>query len=288
VKHNDYNRASMDHINIYKDKFSTRRNINPLDPIYEIKNKNENFIYGQIEKSKPVCSLPYTITDPKNLSNADIDGTQVGSKNIFQKYCSTNTNLINSDIFGSNHGSLIKGLTTNRRINPLNPAYVFPGHMKTPLEYKSQIFSNTNSKIKEIERKVKGMVENKEGNFCLRNSSPNDNNNQMKNSNSSENLVNIESTPLLNNNKVKTLSNRMIWNNDSNNPKNHNFGITRDKYIIPGERLLHKSRLCEFYEKNIIKHNKSSKNAFNKITNSTGALLPSIEQKLDKLIENIH
>lgn len=90
----------------------------------------ENYVIGKIEGSVPVTFSTFNYQDPKNLKTTDIDGTQVGSKNKINKFSSQNYNLLLSDICGAKAGSLSKGITSQRCLNPLDPKYAFPGQVE--------------------------------------------------------------------------------------------------------------------------------------------------------------
>lgn len=90
----------------------------------------ENYLHGYIEGSKPVTFSQFNYQDPHNLKTSDIDGTQVGSKNKYGKFTGVNYNLLLNDIKGTRSGSLQKGITSNRHLNPLQPEYVFPGQVE--------------------------------------------------------------------------------------------------------------------------------------------------------------
>ncbi len=132
---------NIDYSDLTRDIFRTKRNTNPLDPVYYFKennkndknNKSDNIIkegvyqYGFIEKSKPQTLYPYFYKPGLNLKTDDIKGTNIGSKNYINKYSGKNFELTTSDIIGCNTGSLKKGIVTNRCINPLVPNYQYIG-----------------------------------------------------------------------------------------------------------------------------------------------------------------
>jgi len=123
------NYSNYDYSDVTNFKFMTKRCLNPLDPVYELRyGKGENYIHGKIEGSKPVTYPPIVYADPFNLKTDDISGAQIGSKNKFNKYSSMNHNLILNDIDGAKSGSLKKGIITQRITNPLNPLYSNPGN----------------------------------------------------------------------------------------------------------------------------------------------------------------
>ncbi len=122
------NYSSYDYSDVTNFKFCSKRCLDPLDPVYELRYGNgENYLHGKIEGSKPVTFAPFIYADPHNLKTADIGGAQIGSKNRFNRYTSPNFNLILSDIDGAKSGSLRKGIVSERQTNPLNPNYILPG-----------------------------------------------------------------------------------------------------------------------------------------------------------------
>ena len=117
----------IDYSDLTIDIFKTRRNTNPLDPIYGFKKNKDIFKYGPIEKSKPMTQYPYFYQPSLNLKLNDIKGTNIGSKNRINKFTGNNYELTTQDIPGCCVGSLKKGIVTNRCTNPLNPDYQFLG-----------------------------------------------------------------------------------------------------------------------------------------------------------------
>ena len=161
----------MDYSDINKYKFKSKRNVNILDPIYSFKKEGEekcNY-YGPIEKSKPVTNYPYYYKPALNLKIDDIKGSNAGSLNYIKKFKGKDYELHSSDIPKSNAGSLKKGITTSRCLNPLVPEYQYLGQ-KEELEYKNAIrlqkkqdfmpLISNNNDIKENEKNKKNIVSN--------------------------------------------------------------------------------------------------------------------------------
>ena len=117
----------IDYSDLTIDIFKTRRNTNPLDPIYGFKKNDDIFKYGPIEKNKPMTQYPYFYQPSLNLKLNDIKGTNIGSKNRINKFKGNNYELTTQDIPGCCVGSLKKGIVTKRCTNPLNPDYQFLG-----------------------------------------------------------------------------------------------------------------------------------------------------------------
>lgn len=126
-KENLPNYNYIDYADIAKQKFKTGRNVNPLDPVYDVKFGNEPI--GQIDKSKPNPLYKLVYSDPLNLKTNDISGAQIGTKNKINKFTNSECyNLIIADIPGTAVGSLKNHISTNRHVNPVCPEYLMPGH----------------------------------------------------------------------------------------------------------------------------------------------------------------
>ena len=117
----------IDYSDLTIDIFKTRRNTNPLDPVYSFKKNADIFKYGPIEKNKPMTQYPYFYQPALNLRLNDIKGSNIGSKNRINKFKGNDFELTTQDIEGCHVGSLKKGIVTKRCTNPLNPDYQFPG-----------------------------------------------------------------------------------------------------------------------------------------------------------------
>ena len=117
----------IDYSDLTIDIFKTRRNTNPLDPIYGFKKNADIFKYGPIEKNKPMTQYPYFYQPSLNLKVNDIEGSNIGSKNRINKFRGNDYELTTQDIQGCCVGSLKKGIVTKRCTNPLTPDYQFLG-----------------------------------------------------------------------------------------------------------------------------------------------------------------
>ena len=117
----------IDYSDLTIDIFKTRRNTNPLDPIYGFKKNSDIFKFGPIERNKPMTQYPYFYQPSLNLKLNDIKGSNIGSKNRINKFKGNNYELTTQDIPGCCVGSLKKGIVTKRCTNPLNPDYQFLG-----------------------------------------------------------------------------------------------------------------------------------------------------------------
>lgn len=136
---------SIDYSDIQKIKHKRKKDLNPLNPVYNwnYSINNVNYNVGPIEKNqpKPFSDIKYKF--PYNLSNEDIEGSKPGSKNKFRIFKGSNSCLNIGDINGTIHGSLLKGIKTKRNLNPLTPNYRYLGEE----ELKSQekiLFDNKN------------------------------------------------------------------------------------------------------------------------------------------------
>ena len=136
---------SIDYSDIQKIKHKRKKDLNPLNPVYNwnYSINNVNYNVGPIEKNqpKPFSDIKYKF--PYNLSNEDIEGSKPGSKNKFRIFKGSNSCLNIGDINGAIHGSLLKGISTKRNLNPLTPNYRYLGEE----ELKSQekiLFDNKN------------------------------------------------------------------------------------------------------------------------------------------------
>ena len=185
----------IDYSDLTRDIFKTKRNTNPLDPIYAFKKNEEIFKYGPIERSKPQTQYPYFYQPALNLKLDDIKGTNIGSKNKINKFNGNNYELTTHDIIGSNVGSLKKGIVTQRCTNPLMPKYQFLGEKELQ-----------NSKFEEYSKKqrAKSVIINK---------------NIKNNKNNDKNIQNKEESKNINTNEPKMVSIKDI----DNEPKNFNY-----------------------------------------------------------------
>ena len=130
IRNSNYD--SFNYSDVTNFKFTSKRNINPLDPEYIVDyGKGEKYIHGKIEGSKPITFLPIVYPDPLNLKTSDISGAQIGTKYKFNKYSSMNFNFNLKDIENAQSGSLKKGIKTDRQTNPIDPIYTLPGHLET-------------------------------------------------------------------------------------------------------------------------------------------------------------
>ena len=184
----------IDYSDLTRDIFKTKRRTNPLDPVYNFKQKDSDlYQYGPIEKSKPKTIYPYFYQPALGMKVDDIHGTNIGSKNHINKFNGKNFEMMTNDIKGCNVGSLKKGIVTNRCTNPLNPNYQFPG-----------------------EKEFEGM---KNGEYCKKKSRAVSQNCSNRNSNKNSKI----NTPMSNNNEEaknqQNLANKNSCNNNQSEPR---------------------------------------------------------------------
>ena len=166
----------IDYNDVTNTEFKSSRNTNPLDPFYVMKfvdgSKSK---FGPIEKSKPQTGYQYKFKTPFNLKVDDIEGSNIGSKNRIKKFISKNYCYDISDINGAKSGTLLKGIYTERKTNPLCPKYKYPGNEELKGHYDNNPYniyspdisisrskSTTNNLKKEEDNKKIKIIEKKE------------------------------------------------------------------------------------------------------------------------------
>ena len=253
----------IDYSDLTIDIFKTRRNTNPLDPIYGFKKNQDIFKYGPIEKSKPMTQYPYFYQPSLNLKLNDIKGTNIGSKNRINKFTGNNYELTTQDIPGCCVGSLKKGIVTKRCTNPLNPNYQFLGEKelagekfgeyskKNRAKSVSTMNSTNNNTMKEETKNVENanpkMVKindiDKEPPKNDKNININNNNENINNINNAE----IKSNSHFEEDKSESNYNRDIYNNnDTINFDREKFGKKPDpNYAFLHDPSVHSSENIE-------------------------------------------
>ena len=247
---------SIDYSDIQKIKHKRKKDLNPLNPVYNwnYSINNVNYNVGPIEKNqpKPFSDIKYKF--PYNLSNEDIEGSKPGSKNKFRIFKGSNSCLNIGDINGAIHGSLLKGIKTKRNLNPLTPNYRYLGEE----ELKSQekiLFDNKN--LNKSNKVIKT------SSFYLSNSinlpKITINEEAIKNKNN-KNIVPINTTGITSNPKIKNQTdidnkiNQML--SDLNeNPSNDNKPIF-DKNLYKRPEIYYPLK----HDKNIVFINEGHKN----------------------------
>ena len=211
---------SINYNDVTKQKKFSKRNNNPLDPIYylnEKDNNNNKKIIGPIEGNKSIVFSKYRYSNPFNLRNDDILGATADTKNKIKIFRGSNSCYDISDIKGAQHDTLLKGISTKRKTNPLMPIYKFPGNS----EYE---------KINEIE--------NKNNNEKLENNNINNINNinDVKNNNNKNEILNNNNNIVKNNLDVNDkISDENLDKilSELNMPKNDNNLFDKNAYRKP-------------------------------------------------------
>ena len=233
----------IDYSDLTRDIFKSKRNTNPLDPIYGFKKNEEIFKYGPIEYSKPHTQYPFFYQPALNMKLDDIKGTNIGSKNKINKFNGNNFNLTTQDIKGCNVGSLKKGIVTKRCTNPLMPKYQFLGS-KEIQGFKNGEFSKKNRARSVIINSNKNIVINQKNKEEIKNE-----NNTNINEPKMVKIIDIDKEPNNNNYEEQKNGNGMqpemeggCFNNTINFEKNFfgkkpdpNFAFSHDPYVQSSE-----------------------------------------------------
>lgn len=233
----------MNYRDVTDTQFKTKRNTNPLNPIYTLGIKNDNYnnrnniitnnsidnnsksnndiktySYGPISGNKPCVFNQIRYKVPYNLRLDDIEGSTAGSKNKIKKFNSTNSCYNITDIEGSNSGSLLKGIHTLRQTNPVDPKYQYPGEKELSEMNSYNCLTNCNTIDQNLYRN-KNSINTYNQTYSK---SLSDDNFGIQNSK----LNSINSN---NNNVIK-----IIENDNSNNTKNFNKNkkIVEKNYVI--------------------------------------------------------
>ena len=104
------------------------RNTNPLRPLYDWSYVDNTKSFGPIDGNYPLVYSKFVYKNPFILNNKDIEGSNTGSKNRILKFRSKNYSYMTKDIIGAQSGTVIRGIKSNRHINPLFPKYKYLGH----------------------------------------------------------------------------------------------------------------------------------------------------------------
>lgn len=132
---------SFSYADVYRNMWATSRSVNPLDPVYQLRDNGEGFraaggavngSYGAIKGSKPP-GLPKEKVEPgRYLNTQDIHGCQANTKKTgcvkggYVRSSVRNPNDI-SDMAGCQAGTLKRHIQTKRCGNPMFPTYQYPG-----------------------------------------------------------------------------------------------------------------------------------------------------------------
>ena len=250
----------MDYRDVTDTDFKTSRHINPLEPFYKLNYVDgTKYSFGPIEKNKPAVYSKYLIQKSFNLKNEDIEGSNPGSKNKYKKYVfNTSSNDI-GDIQGTKTGTLLKGISTKRKTNPIWPHYKYPGEDELKGNFLNNPYKSYNSlgvvnnvksvsrnKKKNIEMNIKEKNDKKEEIKDLRKSNseihtPNHNiiNNDEKNKILDKNVKILNNNEILMNdgkpdfNTIPYMEDVVEFDKDKYKKPNPNYSIQHDKYLIP-------------------------------------------------------
>ena len=121
----------MDYRDVTKNE-NKYRNTNPLKPQYNWSYIDDKKILGPIDGNAPLVYGKYLYKNPFNLNNKDIEGSNTGSKYPIYKYKGNTYYLKTKDIYGAQGDTLIRGIITNRNINPITPKYQYLGSSEIP------------------------------------------------------------------------------------------------------------------------------------------------------------
>ena len=266
IRKDKYNNLDYNDISKLKDK--NKRFINPIVPIYSWKYPINNMRYsvGPIEGNYPNPFSQYKYANPFNLRNDDIEGSNPGSKNIYKKFKGSNSCLNIRDISGAIHGSLVKGITTKRNINPISPQYKYPGED----ELKMQTIPITNNKNSNVNNKSE--LNNKNNNIIENNNSIEltkpKNTLEISNENNFDIKVDInekpekENTKIIDTNKNKSNDASKIYNilSDLNEYSSLDNEIKFDKNVYKKPDIYYPIKHDQYINPHIRDYNKDASN----------------------------
>ena len=242
----------IDYTDVTNTEFKSKRNTNPLDPFYTMKfvdgSKNK---FGPIEKSKPQTGYQYIFKVPFNLKVDDIEGSNIGSKNKMKNYRSKNFCYDISDIKGSKSGTLLKGIYTERRTNPLCPKYKYLGSEELKGFYENNPYDNNN---KHNNNNFENNISINRSKSMKNNLKKSDINDINKEENKKSGKILDKNLKIINNDKIslgpkdKTENNKfkkpdfnnipfiedkVEFDKDKYKKPEINYSIIHDKYLIP-------------------------------------------------------
>ena len=180
VRKDKYN--NIDYSDIKKIKHGRNKAVNPLNPFYNWNYSINNVKYrvGPIDKNEPHPFSVYKYKTPFNNNNDDIEGSKAGTKNRYKNFKGSNSCLNIGDIKGAIHGSLLKGISTKRCLNPLIPNYRYLGEEELKTLGKNEFHSNNNT----IDNKISRV-----SSFILINTSTSPTNNELIKSNEKKKYI---------------------------------------------------------------------------------------------------
>ena len=237
IRKDKYN--NMNYNDIYKMEYKSKRNTNPLMPIYSWKYPINNIRYrvGPIEGNSSIAFSKYKYFNPFNLRNDDIEGSNSGSKNKFKKFNGSNSCLNIRDIKGAIHGSLLKGIDTKRNINPLAPKYKYLGEVELKKEKIMNIKNYINKENGNLNNNKDLIEKNINNNLNSNNKDINNPNitNNIKEDNEKKNTILINKDIKSKENKTKTENdekiNKIISDLNDTSPNDNNNKVKFDKNL---------------------------------------------------------
>ncbi len=165
--------SNMNYSDVTHDKFKTRRCVNPLNPMYEIKYKEYyallfrgTVVHGKIDKSEPCGTLPYKYPIYFKLELNDIPEAQPGSLNKVKNLKSNDGNLKIGDVPGAQTSTLKRGITTIRQSNPLNPQYNLLGAKELLNDNNNPYGTTYNLKNRKTDKRIKEERTNEDQRNC--------------------------------------------------------------------------------------------------------------------------
>ncbi len=210
----------------YRDVTNTEhsnRNTNPLNPFYTM-----NFIdgtkvkFGPIEKNRPLARSNYLYKEPFNMKVDDIEGTNVGSKNKYKKFVGYNYCYNIADIKGTQTGSLLKGIVTTRKTNPLWPKYKYLGEEELKGYIDNNPYNNYNT-LSSFNRAK-----------SLSNNTQNYIKNTNRRNNNKENITEVINPEQEENKKIKSLTVNDDKNSENKSILDKKVKITKNNKITIG------------------------------------------------------
>ena len=210
----------MDYRDVTNTEFQSNRNSNPLNPFYTMNFVDGSKIkFGPIEKNRPLVGSQYLYKVPLNLKVDDIEGSNIGSKNKYKKFNSNNFYYNVNDIKGAQTGTLLKGMFTKRRTNPLWPKYKYLGEEELKGYFNNNPYNNYNT-ISSFNRSK-----------SLTNSTTNEIKNKKNNNEKNTEEINQEKEE---NPKIKSLTINNEKNIENKNILDKKVKITRNNKITIG------------------------------------------------------
>lgn len=231
IRKEKYN--SIDYSDINNIKYKRKVNLNPLNPIYDwnYSKNNIRYLIGPIEKNQPKPFSDIIYKKPFNLNNDDVEGTKTNTKNKFRIFKGSNSCLNISDIKGTNHGSLFKGIITKRNLNPLTPNYKYLGEEELNISNKISFNLGNKNNSNNLENKISNTISLN----ILKNDNINNNNNRktpdIKKIKSDTDIENKINKSLANLNEIINNNDKPLFDQNKYKKPEIYFGLKHDKNI---------------------------------------------------------